>query len=213
MGADKACSHPHQPGHTCSQSGHSHPEQPFLSSRAATTTRPGPLQSQPPNPRAHGTNPQSARHPALRTPGLTHPLRLRNLPAFQLGKLQGCRLRLRYHCWTPGGDGTHPGAPSGRSELPSGAHTTLRHAQFERELAQHPDKAWVSTLIQGLRHGFRLGYTGPRTTTHARNLISSFHHPDAIDRELAKERAAGRIIGPFAAPTPPATLLRPGRSP
>ena len=95
MGADKACSHPHQPGHTRSQSGHSHPEQPLLSSPAATTTRPGPLRSEPPNPRAHGTNPQSARHPALRTPGLTHPLRLRNLPAFQLGKLQGCRLRLR----------------------------------------------------------------------------------------------------------------------
>ena len=32
----------------------------------------------------------------------------------------------------------------------SRAQTPLRHAQFERELAGHPDKAWVSKLLTAI---------------------------------------------------------------
>ena len=96
------------------------------------------------------------------------------------------------------------GAPSAPSELP-GAHTPLRHAQFERELSQHPDKARVSKLLHGLRFGVRLGYTGPRQATFARNLPSAHEHPEAIGTELTKECAAGRILGPY--PRPPVPRL------
>ena len=100
-----------------------------------------------------------------------------------------------------------PGAPSAPpSELPSGAHTTLRHARFGRELAHHPDKAWVSALLHGMTHGFRLGYTGPRTRSRARNLPSAAKHPEAVDSELAKECLGGRVLGPF--PTSPLPRLR-----
>ena len=85
------------------------------------------------------------------------------------------------------------GAPN---EL-SGAHTPLRHAQFERELTGHPDKAWVSKLLTAIKIGVRIGHTGPRHYTHARNLSSAFQHPEVIDQELAKECDAGRILGPF----------------
>ena len=78
--------------------------------------------------------------------------------------------------------------------------TPLRHAQFAHELQNHPDNAWVARLLNGLRHGVRLGYTGPRCPTQARNLPSAFTHPEAIDAELAKECAAGRIRGPFQEP-------------
>ena len=95
------------------------------------------------------------------------------------------------------------GARSTPTELPQRAQTTLRHAQFEHELAHHPDKVWISTLIHGLTFGVRLGYTGPRLKMHARNLLSARKHPEAIDSELAKERAAGRILGPFQSPPMP----------
>ena len=93
------------------------------------------------------------------------------------------------------------GGPSAPIELPPGAHTTLRHAQFAHELAHHPHKAWVSSLLNGLRYGVRLGYKGARHPIHARNLLSSQRHPEAIDRELARECGAGRVLGPF--PFPP----------
>ena len=96
------------------------------------------------------------------------------------------------------------GVPSAPSELP-GAHTPLRHAQFEPELSQHPDKAWVSKLLHGLSFGVRLGYTGPRQATFARNLPSAHEHPEAIETELTKECAAGRILGPY--PRPPVPRL------
>ena len=43
----------------------------------------------------------------------------------------------------------------------SGAQTPLRHAQFERELAGHPNKAWVSKLLTAIKIGVRIGHTGP----------------------------------------------------
>ena len=79
----------------------------------------------------------------------------------------------------------------------SGAQTPLRHVQFERELAGHPDKAWVSKVLTAIKIGVRIGHTDPRHYTHARNLSSAFQHPEVIDQELAKERDVGRILGPF----------------
>ena len=42
------------------------------------------------------------------------------------------------------------GVQNALNEL-SGAQTLLRHAQFERELAGHPDKAWVSKLLTTIK--------------------------------------------------------------
>ena len=85
------------------------------------------------------------------------------------------------------------GAPNELSQ----AHTPLRHAQFEHELAGHPDKAWVSKLLTAIKIGVRIGHMGLRHYTHARNLSSAFQYPEVIDQELAKECDAGRILGPF----------------
>ena len=77
------------------------------------------------------------------------------------------------------------------------AHTPLRHSQFERELAHHPDKAFTLQLRTALQHGVDIGYKGPVGPNDARNLPSALQHPQIIDAELAKECAAGRILGPF----------------
>ena len=102
------------------------------------------------------------------------------------------------------------GVPSAPSELPLGAHTTLRHARFERKLAHYPNKVWVSSLLQHMQYGFQLDYTRPHTGSCTRsqvcNLPSAAKHPEVIDAELAKEAAAGQVFGPFA--TPPLPCLR-----
>ena len=77
-------------------------------------------------------------------------------------------------------------------------HTTLRHSEFERELHNHPDKAWVSWLLHSILNGVSIGYKGPHTPYTARNLSSALQHPDVITSELQKEVAAGRVLGPFA---------------
>ena len=87
------------------------------------------------------------------------------------------------------------GAPS-KLELQR-AHTPLRHSQFERELARHPNKLFASYLLTALHDGVDIGYTGPRGPQNAKNLQSASLHPHVIDKELAKECAAGRVLGPF----------------
>eukprot|EP00731_Ephydatia_muelleri_P028107 Em0019g980a len=70
--------------------------------------------------------------------------------------------------------------------------------EFERELRNHPDKAWVSWLLQSILNGVSTGYKGPHTPYTARNLSSALQYPDVITSELQKEVAAGRVLGPFA---------------
>ena len=81
--------------------------------------------------------------------------------------------------------------------------TPLRHSEFETELSLHPDKAWVSWLLNGIANGVSVGFVGPHTPHLSRNLISASQHPLIISSELEKEVAAGRVLGPFEhIPTP-----------
>ena len=78
------------------------------------------------------------------------------------------------------------------------AHTPLRRSAFEHELANHPDKTLVAWLLDAIDNGVSLGYTGPRAPYIARNLTSALHHSAVIDKELAREVEAGRILGPYS---------------
>ena len=88
-------------------------------------------------------------------------------------------------------------ALQGLSELQQ-AHTPLRRLAFERELKGHPDKAWVSWLLNGIDNGVSTGYNGPHFPFTARNLTSALQHPEIVDAELLKEVELGRILGPFS---------------
>eukprot|EP00731_Ephydatia_muelleri_P036952 Em0362g2a len=72
-------------------------------------------------------------------------------------------------------------ALQGLSELQR-AHTPLRRLAFERELKGHPDKAWVSWLLNGIDNG----------------VSTATMHPEIVDAELLKEVELGRILGPFS---------------
>ena len=78
------------------------------------------------------------------------------------------------------------------------ALTPLRHSQFERELVNHPDKAWTHWLLSSIKKGVALGYDGPRGPSEAHNLKSALEHSQVIDEELRKECLASRILGPFS---------------
>ena len=53
-------------------------------------------------------------------------------------------------------------------------------------------------MLHGIECGVKVGYDGPRSPIKATNLASAYKYPHIIDTELAKECAAGRILGPFS---------------
>lgn len=59
------------------------------------------------------------------------------------------------------------------------------------------DKAESDYLISGFKHGFRLGFTGPRTTQNSPNLPSALSNNKIVNEKIKSELAAGRIAGPF----------------
>ena len=81
--------------------------------------------------------------------------------------------------------------------------TPLRRSSFERELANHPDKAWVSWLLDVITNGVQIGYNGPQFSYVACNLVSALQHPVAVEEELRLEMEAGRVHGPFLEPPLP----------
>ena len=81
--------------------------------------------------------------------------------------------------------------------------TPLRPFILERELSDHPDKVFVRQLIDNLRRGCAIGYTGPQFDYFASNLQSAYQQPEVIDATLNEECSAGRILGPFDQPPLP----------
>ena len=69
---------------------------------------------------------------------------------------------------------------------------------LERELDGHPDRNFINSLINSLRHGTHVGYTGPHKPRVSRNLISANQHPDVVKSNLCKEISLGRVAGPFS---------------
>lgn len=61
--------------------------------------------------------------------------------------------------------------------LPPTVSSKLNVELLSKELASHPDKAWVSHLVLSLSQGFRVHYKGPRLGQRADNLRSPSFHP------------------------------------
>lgn len=60
-------------------------------------------------------------------------------------------------------------------------HTPLQPSEFERELRNHRDKAWVTWLLNSIQYGVSISFNGPHTPCTARNLPQ----PSSIRRWLA----------------------------
>lgn len=80
--------------------------------------------------------------------------------------------------------------------------TPLSASQFAAELRNHPDHSLVAFVIEGITHGFRLGFSPSqqlKSATH--NKQSALQHGRVIDNYLALEVKHRRVAGPF--PYPP----------
>ena len=66
-------------------------------------------------------------------------------------------------------------------------------------LSSHPDRAFTSYILEGLTHGFRIGFDRCNPLPHSCPL----NHPSAlanktnVDEKIAAELAAGRLYGPL----------------
>ena len=74
--------------------------------------------------------------------------------------------------------------------------TPINVDEREKELLQHPDSNFDNSLINTLRHGTPVGYTGPQMTRVSRNLISACA-PGVVSSNLDKEVELGRVARPF----------------
>ena len=73
--------------------------------------------------------------------------------------------------------------------------------RFEQLLRSHPNQPLVAYIVDGLRNGFDIGYTGPFTDTLPKNLKSADQNKQHIQKAINKEISRGHTAGPF--PTPP----------
>ena len=82
--------------------------------------------------------------------------------------------------------------------------TPLRHSHFGRELANHPDKAWVSWLLDTIRNGVSLGYTGPRLSSYVHALVP---HCDTTNTRPSVHVQRWDAASQDAMPTLPTPLI------
>ena len=77
----------------------------------------------------------------------------------------------------------------------------MRAEQFAWELRFHSDRQKVNFVLEGLRHGFHLGFSPFQKLKSAKhNKPSAAQHPSVVDKYLANEVFLGRVAGPFSAP-------------
>ena len=95
-------------------------------------------------------------------------------------------------------------SPAGQVLPPVASVTPLVPHLFAEELMSHPDQVLASYVIEGIRHGFKLGFTQVGVLrSSVRNKLSAIQHPDVIDAYLANEVLLKRVAGPFSSPPLP----------
>ncbi len=77
--------------------------------------------------------------------------------------------------------------------------TPLCSSEFRRELVDHPDRARVNYVCDGIQHGFRTGFCPDlvHLRSSSRNMRSATDHSDVVDAYQDAEVLKGRVIGPF----------------
>ena len=78
------------------------------------------------------------------------------------------------------------------------AATPLDIPRWDRALWDHPDREWVTHIITGLQHGFRIGLrANPKTHSSAGNSPSATEHAEVVTAFLDEQISQGFMIGPF----------------
>ena len=75
---------------------------------------------------------------------------------------------------------------------------------FAMELRFHRQRPRVDFVLDGIPHGFKLGFSPSQKLKSAKkNKPSVAQHASVIDAYLANEVSLGRVSGPFNFPPPP----------
>ena len=87
------------------------------------------------------------------------------------------------------------------------AQSNLNLLAWQSYLRDYPDPTLVDTLSNIIRHGANVGFSGPRHLIQlCSNLTSAIEHGPAIQLDINKQLASGRLRGPF--PQPPLPHFR-----
>ena len=86
--------------------------------------------------------------------------------------------------------------------------TPINVDRFQHELRHHPNPDKVAYVVQGLRHGFHVGFnystsSGTSLKSATRNMASALLNPQVIDNCLQLDVETGRVAGPFSQPPLP----------
>ena len=88
--------------------------------------------------------------------------------------------------------------------------TPLQVEAWAEPLSSHPDRAFVKYLLDGICHGFHIGYNNDDPSrmrrSAKRNMLSANQNPQVVSHYFKREREAGRVVGP----TPSEEIARVG---
>ena len=79
-------------------------------------------------------------------------------------------------------------------------HTPVRIDLLEPYLDAHPDRLYATYMAEGLRHGFRIGFTYRRAQIdQSRRTHHPFcnENPQVVSERIQAEVRAGRLLGPL----------------
>ena len=89
--------------------------------------------------------------------------------------------------------------------------TPINVNRLEIALADHPNRVFVSNLLQTFRLGANIGFFGRRSPRFSRNLPTALAQPDIVKANLDKEVSLGWVAGPFSTPPFPNFQVSPIR--
>ena len=88
------------------------------------------------------------------------------------------------------------GVPQAMREKP--IVTPLRAEAWQKALAAHPNQEWVTTLVEGMRSGFRAGMQeSPKCRASTTNTPSGRDHAGIVDEYIQAQVSKGYMAGPF----------------
>jgi len=77
-------------------------------------------------------------------------------------------------------------------------NTPLHWQAWERSLEQQPDPCFRAYIVNGIRFGFRVGYTYQYPCRRSsRNMPSALERPEVAREYLVMECSEGRVLGPL----------------
>ena len=86
------------------------------------------------------------------------------------------------------------------TQLYSLANSPICISEVQKSLSSYPMQNVAFELIEGLKFGFQLKYSGSRLPFRSKNSPSVLKNPDLVLRKINKEIDMGRIAGPFDDP-------------